>query len=328
MKDPMMGLDVNKLWYGQHPLRWFLWPFSWLYQGIVSMRRVYLRMFCQHQFPVPVIVVGNLTVGGVGKTPLVMALVKAFQEKGLRVGVVSRGYGASATTWPHDVRIDDTAAKVGDEPLLIARKCACPVVIAPARVDAVQFLLDKYQSQIIISDDGLQHYRMGRAIEIVVIDGQRFFGNNFCLPAGPLRESLNRLSAVDFLVVNDGQWPNAYPMALIPGQLRQLYNGKNVAYDLLPTPVAAVAAIGNPERFFKTLSLQGMIFHPYVFPDHYNFKPEDLILKEKSVIMTEKDAVKCQSFTSENWFVLPVEAKLSDSFWQALWSHEQLKGYL
>lgn len=323
-----MALDIDKLWYGQHPLSWALRPVSWLYQGVVSIRRAWLSRFCQRQFSVPVIVVGNLTVGGVGKTPLVIALVKAFQEKGLRTGVVSRGYGASTRTFPHDVVLDDTAEQVGDEPLLIARTCECPVVIAPDRADAVQYLLEKYQSQIIISDDGLQHYKMGRAIEIVVIDGQRFFGNNLCLPAGPLRESVNRLTNVDFLVVNGGQWPGAYSMTLIPGQLRQLYSGKNVTADNLPTPVAAVAAIGNPGRFFTTLSDLGITFYPYAFPDHYHFHPEDLILKEKSVVMTEKDAIKCQSFASENWFVLPVEAKLGDSFWQALWAHEQLKGYL
>lgn len=323
-----MRLDIDKLWYGKHPLRWFLWPFSWLYRGIVGIRRAYLTRFCQQQFPVPVIVVGNLTVGGVGKTPLVMALVRAFQEKGMRVGVVSRGYGALINKFPHDVRVGDTAEQVGDEPLLIARKCACPVVIAPARVDAIQYLLENYQSQIIISDDGLQHYKMGRAIEIAVIDGQRLFGNKLCLPAGPLREGLKRLKGVDFLVVNGGQWPGAYSMALIPGQLTQLCSGKKVPYDGLSAPVAAVAAIGNPERFFMTLSGLGVIFYPYIFPDHHHFSREDLILKEKSVVMTEKDAVKCQNFASENWFVLPVEAKLNDSFWQDLWSHGQLKGYL
>ena len=322
-----MKPDYETLWYTLHPLRWVLWPLSKLYQMAVFLRRIWLQVFCQRQFQVPVIVVGNLTVGGAGKTPLVMALVKAFQEKGLRTGVVSRGYGALVTQFPHDVARDDTAAQVGDEPLLIARTCACPVVIAPERADAVQYLLEKYQSQIIISDDGLQHYKMGRAIEIVVIDGTRLFGNNLCLPAGPLREGRRRLSSADFLVVNGGQWPGAWTMTLASGPLRQLATGRLVESSGLPTPVAAVAAIGNPGRFFSTLSDLGISFRSYAFPDHHRFVPGDLKLAEKSVVMTEKDAVKCQSFAADNWFVLPVEAKLSDSFWQALYSHERLKGY-
>lgn len=323
-----MRLPIESLWYGQHPLRWILWPLSWFYQGVVSLRRSYLKAFREQQFPVPIIVVGNLTVGGVGKTPLVIALVKEFQQKGLRVGVVSRGYKATIKKFPHEVGRNDKAEHVGDEPLLIARKCACPVVIAPKRTDAVRYLIEKCQIQIIISDDGLQHYAMGRAIEIIVIDGIRGFGNNMCLPAGPLRERRHRLKNADILVVNSGEWPNAHPMTLFPGQITQLVSGKTIAQACLPNPIAAVAAIGHPERFFSTLSDLGMVFHPYAFPDHYRFTANAMNFVENSVVMTEKDAVKCQSFAAGCWYFLPVEAQLSDSFWSVLWSHEQLKGYL
>jgi tetraacyldisaccharide 4'-kinase len=323
-----MRFNIESLWYDQHPLRWFLRPLSWIYQGAVSLRRFYLQAFRQQQFPIPVIIVGNLTVGGVGKTPLVIALVKAFQQKGLRVGVVSRGYKATIKKFPHEVSRNDAAEHVGDEPLLIARKCACPVVIAPKRTQAVRYLLEKCQSQIIISDDGLQHYAMGRAIEIVVIDGVRGFGNNLCLPAGPMRENSHRLKSADMLVVNSGEWPNAYPMTLIPGKLTQLDGGETVEQKCLSKPIAAVAAIGNPERFFSTLSALGMVFYPYAFPDHYQFTAKAMKFDEKTVVMTEKDAVKCQSFAAKNWYFLPVEAQLSDAFWSALWSHKRLKGYL
>lgn len=323
-----MPFNLEKLWYGRHPLRWFFWPFSLAYQGMVSFRRYCLRSFFQQHFTVPVVVVGNLTVGGVGKTPLVIALVKAFQAKGVRVGVVSRGYGAAISAFPYEVNQRDNPEQVGDEPLLLAKKCACPVVIAPRRVDAVQYLVETHKSQVIISDDGLQHYAMGRSLEIVVIDGQRGMGNGMCLPAGPLRETVSRLQTVDLVVVNEGHWPGAYPMSFTPGPLTHLVTGQVMKLSDLPEPIAAVAGIGHPARFFSTLTDLGVSFRPYPFPDHHAFVPVDFSMREKSVVMTEKDAVKCQWFAADNWYFLAIEAKLSDAFWEALWSHEQLKGYL
>lgn len=324
----MSLFNIDKLWYKKHPLRWVLWPFALVYAVITKLRRIYLQRFHQLQFPVPIIVVGNLTVGGVGKTPLVIALAKQLQAKGLRVGIVSRGYGASLKQFPHEVSLDDAANWVGDEPLLIAKKTGCPVVIAPKRVQAVQYLLDKHQSQIILSDDGLQHYAMGRAIEIVVIDGLRQLGNGLCLPAGPLRESAGRLQKSDFIVVNDGEWPNAHRMSLQPGKLTQLVTGREILAQSLPSPVAAVAAIGHPQRFFNSLQNMGLAIIKYPFPDHHHFQAKELQFVAKAVVMTEKDAVKCQSFAADSWYFLPVEAKLSNAFWQALWSHEQLQGYI
>ncbi|WED44674.1 tetraacyldisaccharide 4'-kinase [Legionella cardiaca] len=321
-------MNFDKLWYGKHPMRWLLWPLAQIYKAIISIRRVYLRFFYQKKFPVPIIVIGNLTVGGVGKTPLVIALAKQLLARGLRVGIVSRGYGATIKQFPHEVSVTDDARLVGDEPLLLARKRICPVVIAPKRNEAVQYLLDKYQSEIIISDDGLQHYAMGRAVEIVVIDGMRGFGNGLCLPAGPLRETQKRLKKIDLIVVNGGEGNNGYSMTLEPGKLTNILTGEEINQEAVSTPVAAVAAIGHPQRFFSTLHNLGISFKKYPFPDHHNFQLHELHFRERTVVMTEKDAVKCQSFADDSWYFLPVEAKLSDSFWQALWSHEQLQGYI
>ena len=322
----MRFISLDKLWYTRQPHRWLLLPFAWVYQAITVIRRHYLQRTCQQTFSVPIIVVGNISVGGVGKTPLVIALAQKLQAQGIRVGIVSRGYGASVASFPHEVNTHDTATLVGDEPLLLAKRTGCPVVIAPDRVQAVQYLLAKHQSQVVISDDGLQHYKMGRAIEIAVIDGVRGLGNGLCLPAGPLRESACRLTEVDFIVVNGGTWPNGYRMDLQPGRLTKLTHGDTIDLAELSGPVAAVAAIGHPQRFFTTLQVLGVQFNAYPFADHYAFQADDLRLPEQTVVMTEKDAVKCQSFALDSMYYLPVDAMVSDAFWQALWSHEQLKG--
>jgi tetraacyldisaccharide 4'-kinase len=322
-----MLFTIDNLWYKKHPLGWVLWPFTIAYRIIIKLRRTYLLYFRQQQFPVPVIIVGNLTVGGVGKTPLVIALAQEMRAKGLRVGIVSRGYGARIRQFPYEVSPHDSASLVGDEPLLIAKKTSCPVIIAPKRVQAVKYLLAQHQSQIIISDDGLQHYTMGRAIEIIVIDGLRKLGNTLCLPAGPLREGASRLRESDLLVVNEGEWPGAYQMRLQPGKLTNLATGQVIDAKTLSSPVAAVAAIGHPQRFFTTLDNMGILFNRYPFPDHHHFQVNELQFPEKIVVMTEKDAVKCQSFAADSWYFLPVEAKLCDSFWQTLWSHKRLQGY-
>lgn len=318
---------IDSLWYGRHPLKWLLFPFSLLFRLGVAVRRWYLEAFRQTQFPVPLVVVGNITVGGVGKTPLVIELAKKFQEKGLRVGIVSRGYKAAVKNFPYEVQPEDLARTVGDEPLLLALKTQCPVVIDPNRTEAVRYLLDKHDSQIIISDDGLQHYKMGRAVEIVLIDGLRGLGNGFCLPAGPLRETRKRLSEVDFVICNEGFWDKAYTMHLLPGTPVHIKTGKSYGLEHFHSQVAAVAGIGNPQRFYATLKQLGINYKPYSYSDHFQFTANDLNYPENYILMTEKDAVKCQIFQLNNLYYLPVEAKLSDAFWAALWSHEQLKRY-
>ncbi|KTD51225.1 tetraacyldisaccharide 4'-kinase [Legionella quateirensis] len=323
-----MTFFIEKLWYGNHPLRWPLLPLSWCYRLITMIRRKYLESFCQIKPSVPIIVVGNLSVGGVGKTPLVIALARRMRQKGINVGIVSRGYGSKIKHVPYEVQLDDSAEQVGDEPLMIAHKTNCPVVIAPNRMDAVQYLLDKCKVQLIISDDGLQHYRMGRAIEIAVIDGVRGLGNGLLLPAGPLRESAARLSEVDFIIVNDGIWDNAYTMQLTPGKIIKLATGEEIDYEVFKKrDVAAVAAIGNPQRFYSTLTHLGIEFKTYSYPDHYRFESHDFNHPESLIIMTEKDAVKCRFFISDKMYYLPVEATLNEAFWDALWTHKLLKGY-
>lgn len=293
---------MNRLWYKKNPLCWALFPISVIYGLISWLRRFYLTRYQQTTFAVPIIVVGNLTVGGVGKTPLVIAIAHALKEKGIHVGIVSRGYGARGP-FPREVTPEDNPDDVGDEPLLIRRKTACPLVIAPDRVSAVRYLLSHHAVQVIISDDGLQHYALGRAIEIVVIDGTRGFGNALLFPAGPLREYPSRLNTVDFVVVNGGEWGGAYRMAMRPGQLTSLLTGKIIEPALLKEPVAAVAAIGNPDRFYQTLASLNITYRPYSFADHHRFTPSDLQCHEAMMVMTEKDAVKCISFGTDNMLV-------------------------
>ena len=336
----MQGLNITKikkwvvdeLWYNNNPLCWFLLPLSLVYYVVVVLRRSFLKLFFQQKFNVPIIVVGNLTVGGVGKTPLVIELANKFKAENLRVGIVSRGFGSDLGNYPFDVNLNETEIYMGDEPLLLAKKTNCPVVIAPKRADAVKYLIDKYQSQIIISDDGLQHYAMGRAIEIVVIDGQRGLGNGMLLPAGPLRESKSRLKKADFIVVNGENHrllkanKNTYRMDLLPGDIRNLISDKAIKVAKIKGLIAAVAAIGNPQRFFATLKGLGLEFNPYPFSDHHRFKAEDLNLDEEIIVMTEKDAVKCVSIATDNMYYLPVEAKVENSFWDKLLAHSKLQG--
>ena len=320
---------LSRLWYERHPLRWLLWPFSLLYRALAACRWYRMKR-AQVVWPVPIIVVGNLTVGGVGKTPLVIALVEAFVAKGFRVGIVSRGYGGGVGRGPYEVKPTDTAALVGDEPRLLADKTNCPVVIAKQRNEAVRYLLAHHHSQVIVSDDGLQHIAMGRAIEIAVVDARRGFGNGLCLPAGPLREKVGRLKQVDFVIVN-GEGLITLPegvsftrMILEPGMLRPLIPG-SPAFPVTE-PTAAIAGIGHPQRFFDTLEALGLLVQPYSFPDHHPFQKKDLVFSEKTVVMTEKDAVKCKRFATDRMYVLPVMAVLEPSFWDALWASLSLSG--
>ncbi|WP_133126851.1 tetraacyldisaccharide 4'-kinase [Legionella nagasakiensis] len=324
----MLFVNMDKLWYTRHPLRWFLLPFALLYQVISECRRFFLQRFRQPPISIPVIVVGNLTVGGVGKTPLVIALANQLRARDVRVGIVSRGYGARVRHFPYEVTLNSKTDDVGDEPLLLAQKTGCPVVIAPKRRQAVQYLMDNHQSQIILSDDGLQHYAMARAMEIVVIDGTRGLGNGWCLPAGPLRESARRLKSADFVIINGGEWPGAHRMDLMPGKLTRLISGQSLEVSKLEGTVAAVAAIGNPQRFFTTLTKLGVKFNAYPFADHHRFQLNELQFAEKVIVMTEKDAVKCRAFATETMYFLPVEAKISDAFWKNFWSHKQLQDYV
>jgi len=310
-------------WYSKSPVGALLIPLSWLFRMTVMLRRALYRIgvLRARRVGVPVIVVGNITVGGTGKTPLVIALVRQLRDAGYKPGVVARGYGGTAGRWPQQVRPDSDPVVVGDEPVLIAARCRCPVAVAPDRVAAAESLVEHTHCDIIVSDDGLQHYRLARDIEIAVIDGVRRFGNGHCLPAGPLREPLRRLRSVDYVVTTGLAAAGESPMTLNADPIRNVRDHRQVAerHQFRGKAVHAVAGIGNPDRFFA--QLRGLGMHPveHGFPDHYRFRPQDLdFADDMPVIMTEKDAVKCRRFAAANHWYLPVEAHLDEDLSQAL----------
>ena len=276
-------------------------PLSYLYRLLALLRKNWLRKRAIWKSPVPVIVVGNISVGGTGKSPLVIGLVQHLKGLGLRPGVVSRGYGADSNRYPLEVTVDSSGSEVGDEPLMIFKRTGVPVVVDPDRVRAVQELTSHHQCDVVVSDDGLQHYALARDIEIAVVDGARGLGNGLCLPAGPLREPASRLDEVDMVVINGEdsvlqleRAENASTMQLKPVRLVNMTSGDGEAADSLEgKTVHAVVGISHPERFFNTLKSLGVVIIPHEFPDHYPFTIADVSFGDNlPVVMTEKDAVK------------------------------------
>jgi len=304
---------TDAIWYGRNPVKWLLWPVGLLY-GVVTeiRRRVYgLGIKSVTTLPVPVLVVGNLSVGGTGKTPVVIWLAGELQSRGYRVGIVSRGYGGDAEEWPQGVRTDSDPALVGDEPVLLARATGCPVVVGPDRVAAAQALISSERLDVVLADDGLQHYALGRTMEIAVVDGERGLGNGFCLPAGPLREFKARIADVDAVVVNGGSWGHAGVFRAQPVAQR-LYQVRGSAQKSLEefrdTEVHAVAGIGNPQRFFSLLEDADVDVLPSPLPDHAKLSSADLEFDDdRPVLVTEKDAVKCQRFARETVWCVPIK---------------------
>lgn len=318
-----MAQLLDRLWYGRHPLAPLLLPLGALFCALASARRACYRYGpCRvRRLPVPVVVVGNVTVGGTGKTPLVAWLVERLGRAGLRVGVVSRGYGGRARVWPQVVTAHSSAAQVGDEALLLARRTGCPLVVAPDRVAAARLLLERAALDVIVADDGLQHYRLGRDLEIAVVDGARRLGNGRCLPAGPLRERPGRLREVDFVVVNGAGGAGELSMRLRPGTPRAVARpDQGVSWERLRAGrVHAVAGIGHPQRFFAMLRRDGLDLIEHPFPDHHPYRAADLAFGDGlPVLMTEKDAVKCSFFAAPHHWYVPVEAELPASFEAAL----------
>ena len=307
-------------WYGEGRLPWWCYPLAGLYGAVVTIRRGLYRMgwLRSVRLSCPVIVVGNLTAGGTGKTPLTLALIDALRERGYRPGVVSRGYGGTQREPMLLGEVPDPA-EVGDEPALI-RTTGVPVAIGRDRPAAAQLLVDA-GCNVLIADDGLQHYRLARDVEVCVIDGERRFGNGKLLPAGPLREPLRRINDVDFRVCNGGQAsPGETPMQLRGGIVRALFDGHEQSlHGFAGTRVHAVAAIGHPQRFFSSLVGQGIEVLPHAFADHHAFAPDDLAFGDGlPVLMTEKDAVKCRAFAQAHWWSVPVKAELPAAFYEAL----------
>ncbi len=304
---------IEKIWY-QSGLAFIpLLPLSWLFRLLVMVRYwLYQYGWLKvSRFPLPLIVVGNISVGGTGKTPFVIWLAHFLRSAGYKPGIVSRGYGGNATEWPQQVSADSDPAQVGDEAVLLARRCHCPMLVAPDRVAAVEALLGSNDCNIIISDDGLQHYAMGRDIEIAIVDGQRRFGNGQLLPAGPLREPISRLRDVDLTIVNGERTSvGEYSMTLTRSYLYNLHDPSNHEEISLfkGETVHAVAGIGHPEKFFDLLKKSGVEVITHSFVDHHAYSLDDLAFgDERPVIMTEKDAVKCTRFARPNHWVLAVE---------------------
>jgi tetraacyldisaccharide 4'-kinase len=302
-----------KFWYRRGAIAWLLWPLSLVFLAAVCLRRLFLSFNSVHP-GIPVIVVGNLTVGGSGKTPLVLWIAEFLKSKGWSPGIVSRGYGAKLNA-PRAATISSEPAEVGDEPVLLARRSGCPVWVGPDRVQTAAALRAKNEGvNVLVLDDGLQHYRMRRDVEIAVLD-TRGFGNGFLLPAGPLREPKSRLRSVDAVVAHGS--PGEFSMTLEGDTAHCMTDARErrALRSFAGEKVHGVAGIGDPDRFFLHLAKAGIQVVPHPFPDHHAFRPEDLEFGDAlPVLLTEKDAVKLRGAARPHWWVLPVSANLDPAF--------------
>ncbi len=326
---------IEKVWFQGHWAKWLLVPLLLPLMVIFAVMSFLRR--CAYQvgllkpvkMSVPVVVVGNIGIGGNGKTPVTLYLVEQLTSQGIKVGVVSRGYGSKAPHYPYQVNDQSTAEQAGDEPLLIFKRSGVDVVIGADRVQACQKLIEQ-GCELIIADDGLQHYRLARDFEFIVVDGKRLFGNGLLLPAGPLRETKSRIQRADCVIVNGGtSWQKLRHNLTLPIVTMQLtarhvinvesglcielshFLAQNLAGD---KQVNALAGIGDPQRFFNTLVQYGFrLASAQGFIDHQAFSADDLqqFSRGLPLLMTEKDAVKCADFAQENYWYLPVDAQFS-----------------
>ena len=309
--------QLDSYWADKNLIAILLLPLAGLFTALAGLRRVAYRLgvFRVTRLPVPVIVVGNITVGGTGKTPLTLWLVQRLRAVGFTPGVVSRGYGGQAAMWPQWVTPDSDPLQVGDEPVLIAHRAACPVAVAPLRVAAARMLLERTHCDVLICDDGLQHYALARDIEIAVVDGARQFGNGWRLPAGPLREPVTRLRTVDFVVMHGAPGATEFALRLELGQAWNLRDAASVRDLTLfcGSTVHAVAGIGHPARFFAQLRAAGLQLIEHPFPDHHAYTPGDLNFSDSlPVLMTEKDAVKCRAFAAAHCWAVTAQARVDE----------------
>ena len=325
-------------WYAPRltPLAAALTPFAALFSVGAAARRALFRigLFTSQRVAVPVIVVGNITVGGSGKTPLVAALATELSARGWRPGIVSRGYGRDEAKAPLLVTGTTPAALAGDEPVLLAR-AGFPVAVDADRVAAARALLAAHPScDVLIADDGLQHLRIARDIEVAVVDGARGLGNGWRLPAGPLREAASRLASVDAVVVLGDRakevpaWPTGAFAMTLEGETLHRVNAPDVAATIerfREGRVHALAGIGNPQRFFDQLAALGVRAVAHPFPDHHRFRPDDLAIADATaILMTEKDAVKCAAFADDRCWYLPVRARVDPALYRRI--EEKLRG--
>ena len=300
-----------QFWYSRSWIAWLLCPFSLLFWLITTVRRALFRLnlLKSYRASIPVVIVGNLSVGGNGKTPAVIWLVQELTKCGLNVGVISRGYGSKAKNYPLLITPTSDPIEAGDEPVLIAARTQAPVCISPNRQQAIECLLQHTKCDVIISDDGLQHYKLQRDFELVIMDAKRGLGNGFLLPAGPLRELPSRLKNVDIIITNGSE--NQYSDAVMTLKPQYAVNLVTKAQRPLNefSQATAIAGIGNPPRFFTMLQQHGIqLMETQAFQDHQSFSPELFAKfdKNRPLLMTEKDAVKCMTFAEEQWWYVPV----------------------
>ena len=309
----------DDIWYGNHWSKWLLAPLSITFAAITACRRGLFKAGIKTSIKpaVATIVVGNITVGGTGKTPLVVFLCEQLTAAGYKPGIISRGYGSKAPEYPYIVNDTSPVEHSGDEPFMLHKRTQCPLVISPVRTDAAAHLLANFDVDVIITDDGLQHYAMQRDIELIVIDGKRRLGNGHLLPMGPLREGPWRLNTADFVICNGGNGlAGEANMHLVAAPLRKVSNNE-LANPSDDAACVAIAGIGNPQRFYTTLEKHDYVIEEHLsFPDHHAFTAADItqFAAGRTVIMTEKDAVKCHHFAQDNWYYLPVNASLDSDF--------------
>ena len=313
-----LELWVTRAWYDGAVWLWLLWPLSALVRAVVYVRRKRFLAYPPADSETPVVVVGGITVGGTGKTPVIIALVDALTSRGLNVAVVSRGYGGTVIDPPEAVSAQTSANAVGDEPRLIALRCDCPVIVGRNRAAAVRYA-ERFGPDVILSDDGMQHYGMARAFEILVLDAARGLGNKHLLPMGPLREPATRLESIDWLLERNGEKAEHAFHYDISG-LRHHHSGERITtlkaqeHWRDSKTIAAVTALGQPDQFFNSLELLGLTSVNCAFPDHYTLTKEDLdAITADIIIITEKDAVKIPSLTDERLWVLVIDAVIPDS---------------
>jgi tetraacyldisaccharide 4'-kinase len=305
-------------WHRRGAVAWLLWPASLAFAVVVSLRRLFYRVgiFRRTHPGIPVIVVGNITVGGSGKTPLVLWIAEFLKSKGFSPAIISRGYGGKALA-PVAATIASEAADVGDEPIVLSRRSGCPVWVGADRIAVAKALREQHKEvDVLILDDGLQHYAMRRDLEIAVLDS-RGLGNGKFLPAGPLREGAGRLKSVDAVVTNGFSWEKSFSMQLVGDTLHRMADARDrrPASAFAGQSMHAVAGIGNPNRFFLHLRALGIRALPHPFRDHHPFIPQDLAFGDAlPVVMTEKDAVKLRRAAQPDWWVLPVTARPDPAF--------------
>lgn len=309
------GRWLQQRWYRPQPPPLALRPLAALY-GLIADHRRRQQEGARGKLPLPLIVVGNISLGGTGKTPLVLWLLGQLRALGYRPGVISRGYGGRAPAYPYAVGPQADPALAGDEPVLIAARSGVPVVVAPDRLAAARYLIDRGEVDVLVADDGLQHYRLPRNLEICVVDGARGLGNGWRLPAGPLRESAQRLDQVALVVANGGGFHAPHTptitMHLVADSVAPLAGGTAFPLDQLRgRRVHAIAGIGHPQRFFDLLTAHGLDPLGHAFADHHRFTRADLAFGDGlPLLMTEKDAVKCRPFAQAHHHVVPVTARI------------------